>query len=142
MSTTFRAIGRPPTGKDQFVLSPLFQAMTLDEICERMPRARGADDGDPFRLFPNDSTCDPLAGRLARAAFYWQIQPVDAVRALAAGGHRFTFESIILWLLGERVLSTWESRTLGRLVHLLEHPESEEQVRGWWRRVREVLERE
>ncbi len=139
MNRITQAPGHSRTQRREFTIAPFIWAMTKEEILEAIPGTYDSGDGDPFRLFPGPSMSSPLAARLARVAFHWQIQPMDAVRALAPGGHRFTYESVVLWMLGERTLAPWEARSLGRLVRMLEHPESEEHVRAWWRTVREYL---
>jgi hypothetical protein len=111
--------------------------VSKEEILETLPGIHEPGDDDPFRNFPGRAHASPLAARLARAAFHWQIQPVDAVRALSLHGHRFTVDSVVEWMMGHRTLAPWEARSLSRLVRRLEHPESEEHVRGWWRTVRE-----
>ena len=126
----------------ELVMSPFIKAMSKEEVLETLPGAYDPGDGNPFRFFPGPSTANCLAARLSRAAFYWQIHPVDAVRALAKDGHRITDAHLLLWMRGEETLRPWEKHSIADLVHRLEQPESEDQVRDWWATTRANLARE
>lgn len=123
-------------------LSPLILAMSKEDVLRTLPGVYDPGDGNPYRLFPGPPTNHPLAARLCRAGFYWQTQPIDAVRALAKDGLRVTDSALVLWMRQESPLWPSMVRSITRLVRMLEQPESEEQVQAWWKTTREYLAQE